>query len=139
MNKAILFLRISFWWGIVADAVMAILMLNPHLFVRFTNVTLQPEAGLRFGLQYGAPLMVGWTILLFWADRKPLERKDILLLTLPVVAGYLAVEIGSIHNGLTRFDQTLSVFILQVSMCAMFIFSYIYARNNSASVKEKIS
>ena len=43
------------------------------------------HTGLGYGLINGAPLMIGWTILLLWADRKPMERKDTLLLTLPVV------------------------------------------------------
>ncbi len=128
MNNKTRLLRISYWWGIIADAVMAVLMLLPNLFVRVMNVNLEPDAGFTFGLINGAPLMIGWTILLLWADRKPVERKDILLLTLPVVAGYVIVEVYSIASALTTLGQMLPLFIAQTSMSSMFVVSYLKAR-----------
>ena len=91
MKDTILFLRIAYWWGVIADAVSAILMLFPNLFLRVMNFNLAPGGDFAFGLSYGVPLMIGWTILLIWADRKPLERKGILLLTLQIIAGYIAI------------------------------------------------
>ena len=128
MKKAILLLRISYWWGIIADALSAILMLFPNLFLRFMNINLAPEPGFGYGLRYNVTLMVGWTILLFWADRKPMERKDILLLTLPVVAGYGIFEIYSLLAGFTVLVQQMPLLIMQVALSAMFLFSYLYAR-----------
>lgn len=136
MKNTILLLRISYGWGIIADALMAFLMLHPDLFVRFTNVKLEVNDGLRFGLRYGAPLMIGWTLLLLWADRKPMERKDILPLTLVVVAGYVITEVYSVVSGETRLSQVLPVFAMQVLMSAMFVYSYIRARSMSPVGKE---
>ena len=78
MNKRILWLRIAYWAGIIMDAVAAAQMLFPQLLVDMYKVNLVPDADLTFAIRYGAPLMIGWTVLLFWADRKPVERKDIL-------------------------------------------------------------
>jgi hypothetical protein len=128
MKNAILLLRICYWWGILADAVSAILMLFPNLFLRFMKINLTVGRGFSYGLRYNVTLMVGWTILLYWADRKPLERKDILLLTLPVVAGYCIFEIYSLLAGFTVLAQQLPLFIMQVAMSAMFIFSYVHAK-----------
>ena len=48
----------------------------------------------------GASLMFGWTVLLLWADQKPLERKAVLLITLlPVVLGLALNEIIAVRAG----------------------------------------
>lgn len=130
-QKEIRLLRISYWWGIIADAVMAVLMLHPTLFAGFTNIEVELTADFDYGLRYGVPLMVGWTVLLFWADRNPLERKDILPLTLIIVAGYTIFEIYSIGIGYTALGKTIPVLIMQTAMSAMFIFSYMKARKVS--------
>lgn len=136
MKNTILLLRISYGWGIIADALMAFLMLHSDLFVRFTNVNLAVDDGLRFGLRYGAPLMIGWTFLLLWADRKPMERKDILPLTLVVVAGYVITEVYSVVSGEARLSQVLPLFAMQVLMSAVFVYSYMRARNLLTNGKE---
>lgn len=123
MKNTITLLRISYGWGIIADGVVAFLMLFPELFVRFMKIDLVPDANLRYGLINGAPLMIGWTLLLLWASRKPIERKAILLLTIPVVAGYVLVELYAISSGLTSFGQALPLFIQQAGMTALFLFS----------------
>ena len=51
MSKTVLWLRIAYWWGIIVDAIAAILMLFPQLFVRFMNVDLEPDAGFSYGLR----------------------------------------------------------------------------------------
>jgi len=67
----------------------------------------------------GAFLMLGWTFLLIWADRKPIERKDILLLTvIPVVVGIMVINI------LFTYFWFLSVITLLV-----FTVAYLLARS----------
>ena len=46
--------------------------------MRFNDPFDRPGAELRYGLRAGAPLMAGWTLLLLWADRRPVERKDVI-------------------------------------------------------------
>jgi hypothetical protein len=68
----------------------------------------------------GAFLMLGWTILLIWADRKPIERKDVLLITaIPVVLGIMVINI------LYTVFWFLSVITLIV-----FVVAYILARSS---------
>ncbi len=123
MNNRLVLLRIAYGWGIIADAATAVLMLFPNLFVRVMNIRLVSDTNLSFGLLYGAPLMIGWTVLLMWANQKPVERKAILLLTLPVVAGYVMIEIYTIVMGWATTLQMLPMFISQVGMSALFIIS----------------
>ncbi len=115
-------LRIAYWWGVIADAVSAILMLLPNLFLRVMNFNLTPGRNFTFGLSYGAPLMIGWTILLIWADHKPLERKGILLLTLPVIAGYIAIELHAISTGITSLGSALPLLAMQTGLFTFITF-----------------
>jgi hypothetical protein len=123
MNNRLILLRIAYGWGIIVDTAAAVLMLFPNLFVRVMNIRLVSDTNLGFGLLYGAPLMIGWTILLLWASQKPVERKAILLLTLPVVAGYILVEIYAIWMGWATTLQMLPMFISQTGMSTLFIIS----------------
>lgn len=58
MKRKILWLRITFWWGIIADAFEVVRMTFPRLFLATTGSILPPETGFRFGLLYGAPVML---------------------------------------------------------------------------------
>ena len=83
----------------------------------------------RYALGLGASLMLGWTFLLVWADRKPLERKGVLLLTVfPVITGILLAEIYAVANGLITFEKMLPTGIFLVALIALFSFSYFNGR-----------
>lgn len=133
MDKTRMWLRVAYWWGMIADGVMAVQMLSPRLFVRFMNVDLAPDAGFSYGLRMGAPLMIGWTLLLFWADRKPVARRDILLLTIPVIVGYVLIEINSVATGVAPLATTVPLFVMQAGMIALFVYSYHRAPGDRAS------
>jgi len=107
MKNTLLWLRITFWWGIIADAFEVIRMTVPQLFVATAGSMLVPDAGFRFGLLYGAPVMLGWTLVLFWADRKPLERKGVRLCLVPAVIAYIVVEIVGIRMGAVALANRL--------------------------------
>jgi hypothetical protein len=124
MNRGIRLLRVCYWWGIIADAVMAVLMLFPGLFVRLMRIDLAPGPSFSYGLRMGAPLMIGWTILLLWADRKPVARRDILLLTLPVILGYVLIESYSLVAGLVSLAATIPLLAMQAGMMSLFAFAY---------------
>jgi hypothetical protein len=126
-NKPIL-LRISFWWGAIADFVMGVLMVFPKYYLQFTNTNLQYNDSFAYGFLNGAPLMFGWTLLLIWADHKPQERKHILPITMFVVLGYIAVEIYAIHVGISTLQFTLPLFCMQGALLLMFAASLLHNR-----------
>jgi len=64
------------------DAIAALQMLFPQLLLKSFGIRINADAEFTYAMRYGAPLMVGWTGLLFWAERKPVERRDVLLITL---------------------------------------------------------
>jgi len=84
MDKKILMLRISYWVGAISDGLATLRMLFPRI---------GTGSEYRYALGLAAALMFGWTLLLIWADRKPMERKGILLLTaFPVCTSLLLAE-----------------------------------------------
>jgi len=40
-----------------------------------------PEVPYRYAMGLAGSLMLGWTILLLWADRRPVERRGVLMIT----------------------------------------------------------
>ena len=73
--------------------------------------------------------MIGWTFLLIWADRSPVERKGILLLTaFPVVTGLLLAEIYAVQSGMLTFGQMIPTGAFLVGLIVLFCFSYYYAK-----------
>ena len=95
MNKKLGFIRFTYWYGAILDLLVFIDMIISILFefsISISNVG--TDTSYKYQTGTGAFLMLGWTILLIWADRKPIERKEILLLTaIPVVLGIMIINI----------------------------------------------
>ena len=128
MNKKILFLRISYWVGIIVDAWEAVkLTLLRYSALPDTLEIKGPVLGGLFGVGQGMALMWGWTLLLFWADRKPMERKGILLLT--IVPAMVLIFTSTLDIALrysTLAGEARYIFG-EIVLMALFTFSYIYA------------
>lgn len=77
----------------------------------------------------GASLMMGWTVLLLWADRKPLERKGILGITIiPVILGMFFNEIAGVQSQFISAGTMAPIWILQIVLVLLFGFSYLNAK-----------
>jgi len=125
MENKILFLRISYWAGAILDGIAFLIMVFPPLFALNNGlINFNPGVDYRYAIGMGAPLMLGWTILLLWADRKPMERKDILLITLLVVLGEVATEIFAVVTGFIAVPAMLLTWIIQCIVGVLFVFSY---------------
>jgi hypothetical protein len=124
MKKKIIWLRISYWVGAIADCLAALRMLFPKIAYGVEY---------RYALGLGASLMIGWTFLLIWADRKPLERKGVLLITaFPVITGILLAEIYAVATELITFEKMLPTGVFLVALIVLFSFSYFNAREVEA-------
>jgi hypothetical protein len=128
-NNAVRWLSMSYWIGAVVDFVAGLMMLIPSLF-EFMNqpADFHPALDFRYAMGMGAPLMFGWTVLLLWADRKPLERKDILPITLVVVVGEITTQVWGISIGFVPTGALIPTFIMQAIILSIFSFSYFNAR-----------
>jgi hypothetical protein len=128
-QNVIRWLRISYWIGAFVDFVAGWMMLVPSLFA-FMNrpESFSPVVEYRYAMGMGAPLMFGWTVLLLWADRKPLERKGILPITLLVIFGEVITQVWGVSVGFVPFGGVASTFILQAGLVCLLCFAYFNAR-----------
>jgi hypothetical protein len=129
-QNQILLLRASFWIGAVIDGIVAVQLLIPSFWASFSGLTTYTaNSTLNFGLVIASSLMFGWTLLLVWADRKPLERKGILLLTVfPVIFGLAINNVFALASGLRPLQSVLPELVLQSVLAVLFVFSYLNAR-----------
>jgi len=127
MDRRILWLRIAYWTGAILDGLWVIPMLFPEVGLSIYGIEgMEVTGGLRYALAVGAALMAGWTVLLVWADRKPVQRRGVVLLTVvPVIVGLRLSEIYLfVYNYVTVRDMIPS-WIMGVLVLALFIFSYV--------------
>lgn len=100
-QRAVRWLRCSYRAGAIVDAAAAVGMAVPARLwpVRFAP-SFRRDREFTYGMGAGAALMAGWTLLL-WADRRPLQRKGVLPLTMLVIGGLLANDRRARRAGLT--------------------------------------
>jgi hypothetical protein len=78
-------------------------------------------------MNVAASLMLGWTLLLFWASRRPIERASVLLLTAIVVFSLMLAGSYAVLSGFVPLRKMLPVFVLQIGMTGLFLTSYLLA------------
>lgn len=130
MANATRWLRISYWVGAVLDGVVGLTMAaEAALGVPSPLTHYVPEPPYRYAIALAASLMLGWTLLLLWADRQPVQRRGVLLITNVAIVGLACSNILALSSGLLALPVFASVLALQVALVMLFTFSY------SASVK----
>ncbi|MCD4739080.1 MAG: hypothetical protein K8R89_07470 [Anaerolineae bacterium] len=137
MNKKIRWLRISYWTGAILDGLAAVQMLVPAVFAATNKLPdFHPGADYKYAMGMGASLMLGWTVLLVWADRKPMERKGVLPITIfPVILGMVANEIWAVSSHFVALGVMVPSWIMQTVLIALFAFSYLNARDEQGASK----
>jgi hypothetical protein len=107
-------------------------MANPKLYgptLRFDKSFRRAGPEFTYAMRTGAPLMAGWTVLLIWADRKPLERRGVLPITvLPVIAGLMANDADAVRVGRLSGRSVVPVRALQLGLIGLFGYSLARAR-----------
>ncbi len=116
MDSAIRWLKASYIAGAVADGLVGVLMLLPDR---------MGEGEFRYSMGLGASLMFGWTALLLWACRRPMERKAVLLITIfPVITGLVASGIWAAATGFFTVQRIAPTMVLGISLIALMSFGY---------------
>lgn len=132
-KRRLFLIRIAYWLGIAADALWAVGLLVPQVFGIMTgNPDFNPDLQLRLTMSVGGTLMTGWTFLLLWAVRKPIERRFVILLTaFPVVFGLFIVALVEVLEGNT-FEIWILIknSVLFISMINSYILAGKVAKDN---------
>ncbi len=124
-------LRLAFLVGAVMDAITLVPMLIPEMATAIWGVT--AFTGSYFlAMGYGASLMLGWTLLLAWAYRKPMERRFVAVLTVIVVAGLFIAEAYALVNGHITADKFLPTTVIKGLIIALFGFGYVATLNRGS-------
>jgi hypothetical protein len=67
-----------------------------------------------------AALMLGWTLLLVWAGRRPLERRGVLPLTVVVVLALAGAGAYAVAAGFIAFERMLPTWISEAAIAGLF-------------------
>lgn len=133
-------LRISFWVGAIVDAAAAVAMFFPEVGrVVYSLTDFEPGADYRYAMRLGASLMLGWALLLIWADRKPLERRGILPITVFVIAGLAWAGAYAVRAGLMPLPNMIPTWGLQLLLVVLFLYSYFRAGRTDEVLPEGAS
>ena len=129
-------IKIAYLLGIAADTLWAVALLFPPVFGVLTGrPDFHPDLLLREVMGIGGTLMTGWTILLLWAVRKPIERRVVILITaFPVVFGLSIVAlIGFLNGNTANIWILIKCSILFISMVTSYILAYRVERDMNRS------
>jgi hypothetical protein len=128
MNKGVRVLKLAYLFGAIIDFLVFLLMVFPPLastFWGFENFTEQYY----FAMGNGAPLMLAWTLLLLWAYKKPVERRNIAPLTILVIIGIAITNIIMVNRGLFTIVEILPSFIIQTLLLLLFSIGYFFTKS----------
>jgi hypothetical protein len=125
MKKKENWLKLTFWIGAIVDAAAALMLTFPAINTLVTG--LPPAADtpvFRNTNATAAALMWGWTILLIWASHKPVERKDVMTITLAPVLSWLIIEriIGLVSKQVDP-ARNIPILILQFAIFTLAVYS----------------
>ena len=116
MKKQILLLRLSYWIAAIADFAIAGLVLMPDR-MGLTDIV--------YPMGLASAIAFSWGILLLLADRKPMERRWILIPTIIVVSLLTLVRVIFSLNGMIEFSYGFLIF--GVLLVILMIYSYVDA------------
>lgn len=122
MTQQILLLRLSYWIAAIADFAVAVLALLPARMG--VTETLYP-----MGL--ASVIAFSWAVLLLIADRKPIERKWILIPTILVVTLITSVRTYFSLAGTIEFSAAL--FLFGIGLIFLMAYSYYSASKMETS------
>jgi len=124
--KRMFWIKFPYYLGIAADALWAVALLIPSVLgILLGNPNFNPDLQSRLIMGIGGSLMTGWTLLLYWAVRKPIERRMVALLTaFPVVFGLFFVALLGYLGGNT---SNIWILIKLPLLFILMLISYILA------------
>ena len=122
MKKSILLLRLSYWIAAIADLVIAILAWIPER---------MGLAEIAYPMGLFSVVAFSWTLMLLMADRKPIERKWVLIPTIIVVT--LITIVRAIFALGETIEFNLALLLFAIALIILMTYSYVYASKHETS------
>ena len=122
MDKNVKWLRIAYWTAAIADFFVAVLVLIP---ARMGVTHYVYPMGLMSSVAFS------WGVMLVFADKRPLERRWMLIPTILVVA---LLGIVGLHAGFTEllpWFRVIPSFIISIIVLLILIYGYTKSRELS--------
>jgi hypothetical protein len=125
MKKKENWLRLTFWIGAFVDAAAALMLTFPAINTLMTGLPAPLDSPVfRNSNATAAALMWGWTLLLIWASNKPVERKNVMSITLvPVLTWLIGERIAGLVSQQVDPVRNIPLLILQFSIFALAVYS----------------
>jgi hypothetical protein len=112
--------------GGIVDGLMLLPMLLPSLGGNLFGIQdFLPGSDYRYAMNIAASLMLGWTLVLFWASWRPVERAAVLMLTAMVVVCLVLAGSHAVLSGFIPLRKMLPVFSLQGGLITLFLIGYL--------------
>ena len=116
MSQSILLLRLSYWIAAIADFIIAILVWIPER---------MGVAVIAYPMGLASVIAFSWGVMLLIADRKPIDRKWVLVPTVLVVTLITIVRTKFSLDGAVEFS--LGLLLFAISLIILMTYSYYYA------------
>ena len=132
-ETAALLIQIAFWIGAATDGLAILPMLSRRIGAKlFGGDLTNNDFGYQYAMAIAASLMAGWTLLLLWGIGSPMERRDILLLTVfPVITGIVLAIVFAVKHRLVKISRVIPIWIhlgaLSVYYVAVYVLSIPFA------------
>jgi CBS-domain-containing membrane protein len=123
MTRPVLLLRMSYWIAAIADFAVAILVWIPER-MGVTEIV--------YPMGLASVVIFSWAVLLLVADRKPLERRWILIPTIVVVALIAITRTTFSLDGTIEFNIALLLFA--IALIIFMAYSYYCAGKYDTSM-----
>ncbi len=125
MKKKENWLRLTFWIGAIVDAAAAMMLTFPAINSFLTGLPPAVDSPLfRNTIATAAALMWGWTALLIWASHKPVERKNVMTITLvPVLSWLTAERIFALVSQQVDPVRNIPLLVLQLTIFCLAVYS----------------
>jgi len=122
MTRPILLLRMSYWIAAIADFGIAMLVWIPER-MGVTEVV--------YPMGLASAVAFSWGVVLLVADRKPLERRWILIPTILVVTLITFARTTFSLDGTIEFS--IALFLFAIALIIFMAYSYYYANKYNTS------
>ena len=123
-------IRAAFLAGAVTDAVALLPMLLPSVATLLWGLR-DISDSYQLAMRCAASLMLGWTLLLVWASRRPVERRVVAPLTFLVVGGIVVTEIVGAVAGVVDTWRMVPTWCLQAVLLILFAWASYAGRQAS--------